>query len=142
MSRRSRLLFLLLVITQIAHSVEEYVTRLYEVFAPARFVSGLVSDDLAIGFVIINTVVIAIGIGCYVGPVRTGHGAWLVAWWWTVIELANGIAHIFFAVLAKGYFSGAVTAVVLVGVASSLAFSLRADERGGPLAASRVAERA
>ena|SRR5688572_32681038 len=121
-----------------AHSVEEYATRLYEVFAPARLVSGLVSNDLATGFVLINAIVIVLGIWCYVGPVRSGHGGSLVAWLWTVIELANGIAHIFFAVLAKGYFSGAVTAVVLVGVAASLVFSLRADKRGGPLAASRV----
>jgi hypothetical protein len=47
MSSRSKLLFVFLVIAQAAHSVEEYVTRLFEVFTPARFVSGLVSDDLA-----------------------------------------------------------------------------------------------
>ena len=37
-----------------AHSIEEYATRLYEVFAPARFVSGLISNDLAPGFLIFN----------------------------------------------------------------------------------------
>jgi hypothetical protein len=111
-----------------AHSVEEYVTRLYEIFAPARLVSGLLSDDLAVGFVIINATVIAVGIWCYVGPVRSGRGAaWLVAWLWTVIELANGIGHIILAVLTARYFPGSLTAVVLVCTAASLAFSLRAD---------------
>jgi hypothetical protein len=94
-SRRSRPLFLFLVIAQMAHSVEEYATRLYEVFAPARLVSGLASDDLATG--------------------------------------------LFLAVIAKGYFSGAMTAVVLVCVAAGLALSLRADARDVPLAPSRVA---
>jgi hypothetical protein len=136
-SRRSRLLFLLLVIVQVAHSIEEYVTRLYEVFAPARFVSGLVSDDLGTGFLILNTIIILIGIACYVGPVRSGRGAWLVAWVWTVIELANGVVHLFFAWLEKGYFSGAITAVALLCVAAGLAISLRADGGGRPLAATR-----
>ena len=81
MSRRSRRLFLILVIAQAAHSVEEYVTRLYDVFAPARFVSGLVSDDLAVGFAIINVAIVAVGVWCYLGPVRSGgDAAWLVAW--------------------------------------------------------------
>ena len=136
LSGRSRLLFLLLVIVQVAHSVEEYVTRLYEVFAPARLASGLVSDDLGTGFLILNAVIILIGFGCYVGPVRSGRGAWLVAWVWTVIELANGVVHLFFAWLANGYFSGAITAVALVCVAAGLAISLRADNRRVPLAPS------
>jgi hypothetical protein len=128
MSRRSRRLFLLLVITQVAHSVEEYVTRLYEVFAPARLVSGLVSDDAAVGFIIINAIIIVAGFWCYLGPVRSGRGvAWQIAWLWSVIELANGIGHIVFAVLAAGYFSGALTAVFLVCTATCLAISLRTD---------------
>lgn len=127
-SHRSRLFFLLLVVAQVAHSVEEYATRLYEVFAPARLVSELFSDDVAVGFVIANAIIITVGIWCYVGPVRSGRGAArLVAWLWTVIELANGIGHIILAVLARGYFPGAMTAVVLVYAAASLASSLRAD---------------
>jgi hypothetical protein len=45
---RSHLVFLFLILTQGAHSIEEYVTKLYEVFTPARFVSSLVSNDLAL----------------------------------------------------------------------------------------------
>jgi Protein of unknown function with HXXEE motif len=131
-SHRSRLFFLLLVVAQVAHSVEEYATRLYEVFAPARFVSGLFSDDVAVGFVIAN-IIITVGIWCYVGPVRSGRGAARsVAWVWAVIELANGIGHIILAVLAGGYFPGAMTAVVLVYAAGSLALNLRADSNGPP----------
>src|SRR6201987_5600794 len=39
---RSQLVFLLLILAQAAHSVEEYATRLYEVFPPAHFVSSLI----------------------------------------------------------------------------------------------------
>ena len=51
---RGQLVFLFLILAQGAHSIEEYATRLYEVFAPARFVSGLISNDLALGFLIFN----------------------------------------------------------------------------------------
>ena len=40
----------MLILAQAAHSTEEYVFRLFDVFAPARFVSSLVSDNLAVGF--------------------------------------------------------------------------------------------
>ena len=54
MTPQSRWAFLMLILAQAAHSTEEYVFRLFDVFAPARFVSSLVSDDLAVGFALIN----------------------------------------------------------------------------------------
>jgi len=54
MSRRSRILFLALILTQAGYSIEEYSTRLYDVLAPARLVSSLFSDDRSIGFAIFN----------------------------------------------------------------------------------------
>ena len=138
MSRRSKLLFLLLIAVQAAHSVEEYTGRLYEVFSPARFVSGLVSENLWVGFVVVNAAVIAVGAWCYFGPIRSGLSAsWVVAWLWLTIELANGIGHISIAVWEWRYFPGALTAVGLVVAAVSLALSLRTDrarlvKRGAP----------
>ena len=136
MSPRSKLLFLALVIAQTAHSVEEYVTRLFETFAPARFVSGLVSDDLALGFVVINTAFIVIGAWCYVGPVRAGGFAGrIAAAVWVAIELANSVGHLTIAALRGAYFSGSVTAVLLLATAGCLAFSLLAEgKRGEPVA--------
>jgi hypothetical protein len=55
MSPRSRWAFLALILAQAAHSIEEYLFRLFDVFAPARFVSRLVSNDLAVGFALVNT---------------------------------------------------------------------------------------
>lgn len=51
---RSSAAFLALILAQAAHSIEEYVFRLYDVLAPARFVSGLVGVDRQIGFVIVG----------------------------------------------------------------------------------------
>ena len=61
MSPRSRWAFLVLILAQTAHSTEEYVFRLFDEFAPARFVSSLVSDDLTAGFALVSA-----GLSCLV----------------------------------------------------------------------------
>jgi hypothetical protein len=48
--------------------VEEYVTRFFEVVAPARFLSGLVSDDLAVGFAVINAASLSLARGARPSP--------------------------------------------------------------------------
>jgi Protein of unknown function with HXXEE motif len=130
-SGRSKLLFLLLMLAQAAHSVEEYVTRLFEVFTPARVVSGLIADNPAVGFAAFNAAVILIGAWCYLGPVRAGsRAAWIVAVVWLVIELANGTVHLAIAAFTGAYFSGAFTAVLLVVTTVCLALSLIRDRMG------------
>lgn len=64
MERRTRAAFALLVIAQAAHSVEEYVARLFDVFPPARFVSRLFSGDPSTGFIIANALLIAAALWC------------------------------------------------------------------------------
>jgi Protein of unknown function with HXXEE motif len=140
MSPRSKLFFLLLVITQAVHSVEEYVTRLFDVFAPARFVSGLVSEDLALGFAVVNAAFVGVGAWCYVGPVRAGGVAGqIAAAVWIAVELANGAGHLAIAAASGAYFSGSLTAVLLVVTAACLAFSLLTDRRRGAPVAGGVA---
>ena len=39
MDRTTRLAFLLVILAQAAHSIEEYAFRLYDLFPPARFVA-------------------------------------------------------------------------------------------------------
>jgi hypothetical protein len=124
---RFQLSFLALVATQSAHSVEEYVGRLYEVFPPARLVSGLVSSDLERGFVIFNVALVTFGLWCFVGPVR---GQWPSAiplvWFWVVIELINGIGHPIWTFAAGRYTPGVATAPFLLFLALYLAWQLHA----------------
>lgn len=115
-------MFLLLILAQAAHSVEEYVTRLYEVFLPARLVSSLISNDLALGFLVANVVLVVFGLWCWAVPVRSGwrqaHG---LVWFWTLLELGNGIGHLSLAIARKGYFPGVATAPFLLVCAVWLA---------------------
>jgi len=120
--RRGQLVFLCLILSQAAHSIEEYATKLYEVFAPARFVSGLVSHDLAFGFLVVNAVLVMFGLWCWAVPVRS---SWRVArglgWFWTILELGNGLGHLALALSRGDYFPGAATAPLLLFFAGWLA---------------------
>jgi hypothetical protein len=126
MSPQSRWAFLALILAQAAHSTEEYVFRLFDVFAPARVVSGLlVSNDLAVGFALVNAGLVLFGLWCYLARVRPGHPSGRVfAWFWTGLELANGIGHSALALSRGGYFPGVATAPVLLGVSAYLAVKL------------------
>src|SRR3954447_12337233 len=101
MSRSGRIAFLALILAQAAHSTEEYFNRLYEVLAPARFVSGLFSNDLRVGFLIFNALLVAFGFLCFFGPVLRGaRSAVGLAWFWIGLEFLNGCAHMIWAAWA------------------------------------------
>jgi hypothetical protein len=131
---RSRTAFGLLIAAQAAHSVEEYVFRLYDVFAPARFVGGLFGRDLATGFAVGNVLLVLFGLWCYLARVRPGHPSSRgYAWFWTGLEGVNGCGHLLFAAARGGYFPGASTAPLLLGLSLYLGRRLSRDD-GGPTA--------
>lgn len=130
MDGRSRLLFLLLIAAQAAHSVEEYFTRLFDVLAPARAVSEALGFDRATGFVIANAALVGFGLWCYFARIRPGApSARGFAWFWALLETANGVAHGGLALAAGGYFPGLATAPLLLGLGLALAWSLAGDRR-------------
>lgn len=129
-TRREQLVFLLLVALQAAHSVEELVGELYEVFAPARLLSSLASDDLRTGFLVVNGVFVLFGLWCFWGPVRRGWAsARGLVWLWVVVEAGNGVGHSLLALSRGGYFPGLATAPALFGVAVWLAILLMGTDR-------------
>ena len=123
---RFQLSFVALVAAQGAHSVEEYLGHLYDVFPPARAVSGLISRDLERGFVIFNVALVTFGLWCFIAPVR---GQWPSAiplvWLWVVIELINGIGHPLWTLAERSYTPGVATAPFLLFLALYLAWQLR-----------------
>jgi hypothetical protein len=128
MQRRASLLFAGLIAAQAAHSYEEYATALYDVLAPARFLSGLLGLERPAGFLILNFVLNLFGLWCWLARVRPRRGAWRAyAWFWALLEMGNGTAHLLFALVAGGYFPGAATAPLLLGLGAALPLALRAD---------------
>lgn len=125
MERRVQRAFALVILAQAAHSVEEYVFQLYEVFAPARWVSGLFSANPAVGFAIANAAIVLFGIWCYWARVRVGHpSARAYAWFWACLELANGVSHLFVAAVRGEYFPGVGTAPLLIAASCYLGAAL------------------
>jgi uncharacterized protein with HXXEE motif len=128
--------FLALVGGQAAHSVEEYVGRLYEVFPPARLVSGLISPNLERGFLIFNIALVSFGLWCFLWPVRRQWSSALsLAWLWVALELVNGIGHPLWSLAQLRYTPGVATAPLLLLLALYLAWQIRAGRRSPSAAA-------
>ena len=120
--------FLLLAISQAFHSLEEYYFSLWEVFGPARFVSALVSDNLPLGFSIINISFVLFGFWCYFYPVcQSWKASKQIMWFWVILELGNSIGHAIVAFNTGGYFPGIYTAPFMFVCASYLAIQLVND---------------
>ena len=115
-----------LVAAQAAHSVEEYIGRLWESFPPARFLVSLVSTNHERAFIVLNVALVAFGAWCWFWPVRR---QWAVAtslmWLWVAIETINGIGHPLWSIREGGYTPGVATAPVLFVLAIYLANQLR-----------------
>ena len=127
---RGRAAFRLLILGQAAHSVEEYVYRLFDVFAPARFVSGLFSGNTALGFALANIGILAFGVWCYVARVRRSHPSGRgYAWFWTCLEFANGVGHVVLSISREAYFPGAATAPLLIAASCYLGARLAKQGR-------------
>ena len=114
-------LFLSLIAVQAVHSAEEFVFRLYDVFPPARLLSGLFASDRQLSFGVLNIFLVLFGIWCFVWPVRRG---WPVAvplmWGWVIVESANGIVHPTWSLVQRSYTPGVVTSVLFLPVAGLL----------------------
>lgn len=118
--------FTALVVAQTLHSLEESTGRLWDSFPPARFVSGLVSENLERGFLLANIALISFGLWCVLFPVRRNwRSAVPIMWGWALVETVNGIGHPLWAFRQGGYTPGVITAPLLLLLAIALALRLR-----------------
>ncbi|MFL5489572.1 MAG: HXXEE domain-containing protein [Gemmatimonadaceae bacterium] len=133
LTTRQNATFAALILAQILHSIEEYLGRLWESFPPAAFVSGLVSTDHRIGFIVMNIALVMFGLWCLLVPVRRDWSAApAVMWGWIALETANGIGHVAWSLYQRGYTPGLLTAPILLVAASYLAIQLRTTSRSVP----------
>ena len=129
MNANIKIAFLMLVLIQGVHSVEEYFGRLWEVFRPAKFLSGLVSNNLETGFLIINIGLFIFGIWSWAVPVRKDYSiARSIIWIFIVIEMINGIGHPVWAIYEMSYVPGLVTAPILLILAIYLFREIRKNQ--------------
>lgn len=116
---------------QVLHSLEEYYFRLWEHLAPARLLSGLVSDDLPFGFAVINSTIVVLIFLSYLVPVRNASPyARQVVWFWATLETLNGAGHLWFGFAVGAYFPGLYTAPFLLLIGGILIQQLIARRDG------------
>jgi hypothetical protein len=117
--------FLILVLIQAAHSIEEYIGRLWEVFPPAKFLTSLFSENHEKGFLIVNIGFLTFGILCWWFPIRGNYSAANgILWFWIILETINGVGHPIWSIIQKEYTPGVVTAPLLFVVAAYLAITM------------------
>lgn len=129
MNKRISLTFLVLVLIQAFHSIEEYVGELWNVFPPAKALTGLISENLRTGFLVINIGLFVLGLLCWAFLVRINHKyAAFAIWFWIVLELINGVGHSIWSVIQGGYTPGLLTAPFLFVVAVYLLKTLYSNK--------------
>ncbi|WP_298904299.1 HXXEE domain-containing protein [uncultured Psychroserpens sp.] len=107
--------FLLLVCFQALHSIEEYIGKLWENFPPATWLTGVVSDDHHLGFLIINIGLFVVGLISWYVLVKPNHKlAKFPIIVWILIELMNGVGHPLWSIMQGSYTPGVLTAPFLL----------------------------
>ena len=131
--------YLALGITQSLHSMEEMHMHLYDFFWTA---TGLLQHIIpalprfrmkAEIFAVLNMAIIVIILASVPFVESNRRWAILLAWFWAVIEVLNGLGHLSVAVIFSGYVPGALSAPLLVvaGAALLVQLSMRRNKSSG-----------
>ncbi len=62
---KTKTTFLILILLQGLHSIEEYIGKLWDVFPPTKYLTSLFSENHRTGFLIANIGIFIIGIICW-----------------------------------------------------------------------------
>jgi len=120
MNKPIRIIFLLIALVQGLHSIEEYVGKLWDVYPPATFLCGLVSDNLKNGFVIINVSLFIVLMLTWLMTFSKNYSVRPFLWFWSIMELINGIGHSAWAITERSYEPGLATAPLLLFLALNM----------------------
>ena len=112
---------LLIALVQGLHSIEETFGKLWDVYPPATFLSGLVSADLKQGFIIINVSLFIVLMLTWLSTFSKNYSVRGLLWLWVVLETINGAGHCVWAIIERSYVPGLATAPVLLFLALTLA---------------------
>ena len=126
MNNKIRATFLILIMLQALHSVEELLFKFYEVFPPMALLYRGAPYLARPAFIIANVILAAAGLVClrrWVWPGR--RGARTVVWVWAGGEAFNATAHCVWSVAARGYTPGLATGLGFVPVVACLIYLLR-----------------
>ena len=120
-------------LVQVVHSIEETYTKLYTYFLTMSEALHQIfpwipvfeiSADL---FAILNYLTIALMLSSVPSAEKESKWGWYLMWIWAIIELLNGLFHIFTWLLLHHYFPGGVTGPILFVLSIIFIQQLRTD---------------
>ncbi len=120
MNKPIQIYFLLIALVQGFHSIEEYAGRLWDVYPPAKYICGLVSNNLERAFVIINISLFIVLMLIWSATFSKTFSVKPLLWFWTIMETANGIGHSIWSIMQGSYTPGLITAPVLLILALNM----------------------
>ena len=114
MNNNTKTTFLILILLQGLHSIEEYIGKLWDVFPPAKYLTSLFSENHRTGFLIANIGILIIGIICWILLYsKIELFITKLLWVFIVIEIINGIGHPVWSLYQNDYTPGIITAPLL-----------------------------
>jgi hypothetical protein len=125
MSHKIRVSFLILVVLQALHSMEEYTFKFYDVFPPMVFLYRNAPQMARPAFIVFNLLLVTAGLIClfvWVWPGR--RGARTIVLVWIGMESFNLVAHLTWAILIRGYNPGLVTVIGFAPLVIYLSYQL------------------
>ena len=126
MNSQIKTAFLLMIIMQAIHSVEEFIFKLYDVFPPMQFIYRQAPSLAKPAFVAFNLLLILCGLVCFFYWVRPAReGAKGVIWVWVVIQLATVAGHVIWVALSGGYHPGLATVGLFIPVVAYVMYAMR-----------------
>ncbi len=125
-----RTTFIILILFQGLHSIEEYIGKLWKIFSITELFRNFVFGNIETCFIVINIGLFIFGLWCWLVPVRRNYiFARKLIWFWIVIEMMNGIGHSILAIYKRAYIPGVATSPILLITAVYLIHQLL---RNGP----------
>ena len=112
-----RITFLFIAIVQGLHSIEECQGKLWDVYPPATFICGLVSSNLKTGFIIINISLFIVLLLLWLATFSKSFSVKGLIWFWSIMELINGLGHSSWSITEGSYTPGLITAPILIFLA-------------------------
>lgn len=111
--KRVKYSFLCLIILQLAHFLEEYLTGFYKNFAMYGYFERTFSSVLQAVFLSVNTLMVLFLLTAYVLIYKPQWHMKLLLFF-ALVEIWNGAHHILWSAVLGAYFPGAVTGALLL----------------------------
>ncbi len=132
LNKRIQFAYLAILLIQILHSVEEFATRMFDVFPPALIIDHYSPGLSQAIFVTFNSSLIVVMLIAFFYWVKPRRRGWrLIVAMWVVGEAYNAVGHSLWSIWTRSYTPGLLTALALIPLVVWLIYLLRNSRKSG-----------